>query len=73
MQGTIKFLPFDKSVRIEFETTADIWMKVYPSMPSATEEAVRLGLLPSYEKLTLDINERMPDTPKLWMCKADVH
>jgi hypothetical protein len=71
MQGETKFSRTEVGERVTFTASEGIWIKDYSRIEVASQEALALGLLPAYEKQTLEVNWRSPSVPNGWSCKSE--
>jgi hypothetical protein len=71
MQGETKFSRIEVGARVTFTASEGIWIKDYSRIELASQEAVELGLLPAYEKQTLEANWRSPSVPDGWSRRAE--
>jgi len=72
MDSTVHVFPKDDGARVQVIFPDSAWIKDYESMPSATEDAVNLGLIRDAEKNLLDLSQRMPNYPRDLKTKAQV-
>jgi hypothetical protein len=72
MDPTVHIFPKDDGARVKVSFPNSAWVKDYQSMPSATKDAVNLGLIRDSEKNLLDLSQRRPDYPHDLKTKAQV-